>query len=169
MTRLPDTASVLFVVHYVVSRFFSPFHHQGHVMKKLCSLAVTCSLLFSVAAHAQDANLDQARQAATVWLAFSDANDYGQSWEHSADMLKQSIEKAKWQDAMQHVRTPLGTVKQRQIKSAELKKDPPGAPAGDYAIIQYDTDFSNRAHSVETVVPARDKDGNWLVSGYFIR
>jgi hypothetical protein len=45
----------------------------------------------------------------------------------------------------------------------------PGAPAGDYVVIQYATQFANKDKAVETVVPMRTPDGSWKVSGYFIR
>jgi hypothetical protein len=67
------------------------------------------------------------------------------------------------------VRDPLGAVKSRSLKSAAFSHNPPGAPAGDYVMLQYDTQFANKGKAVETVVPMRTPDGSWKVSGYFIR
>lgn len=36
-------------------------------------------------------------------------------------------------------------------------------------VIQYDTNFEHKSGAVETVVPKLEKDGNWRVSGYFIK
>lgn len=44
----------------------------------------------------------------------------------------------------------------------------PGAPDGEYQIIQYRTVFANKAGAVETVVLARVGD-QWEIVGYFIR
>jgi hypothetical protein len=50
---------------------------------------------------------------------------------------------------LKSVRTPLGKVLARTLKSATYMKDPPNAPAGDYVIIQYDTSFENKKDAVE--------------------
>jgi len=60
-------------------------------------------------------------------------------------------------------------VRSRKIASSEVKHSLPGAPEGEYVLIQYDTQFEHQAHAVETVVPMRDQDGNWKVSGYFVK
>jgi hypothetical protein len=67
------------------------------------------------------------------------------------------------------VRTPLGKVVSRKLKSREYTEKMPGAPDGKYVVVQFDTVFANKSSSVETVVPMADPDGSWRVSGYFIR
>ena len=70
---------------------------------------------------------------------------------------------------MQAVRTPLGSLISRQVKTQTYKTELPGAPDGEYVVIQFDTSFENKRSAIETVTPMRDKDGAWRVSGYFIR
>lgn len=45
----------------------------------------------------------------------------------------------------------------------------PGAPDGEYAVIQFETSFANKKSAIETVTPMKDPDGKWRVSGYFIK
>jgi hypothetical protein len=45
----------------------------------------------------------------------------------------------------------------------------PGAPDGDYVVIQFVTSFGNKKSAIETVTPMLEKDGSWRVSGYYIR
>jgi len=45
----------------------------------------------------------------------------------------------------------------------------PGAPDGEYVVVQYQTIFTHKKEAVETVVSAREKDGSWKMSGYFIK
>ncbi|HWN92533.1 MAG TPA: DUF4019 domain-containing protein, partial [Verrucomicrobiae bacterium] len=45
----------------------------------------------------------------------------------------------------------------------------PGAPDGEYVVIQYETAFENKASAVETITPMLDKDGSWRISGYYIK
>jgi Protein of unknown function (DUF4019) len=67
------------------------------------------------------------------------------------------------------VRDPLGKVLSRTLKSATYTTSLPGAPDGEYVVIQYDTSFEHKKSAVETITPMLDKDDHWRVSGYFIK
>jgi hypothetical protein len=45
----------------------------------------------------------------------------------------------------------------------------PGAPDGQYVIIQFETSFENKQNAVETVTPMLDTDSQWRISGYYIK
>lgn len=60
-------------------------------------------------------------------------------------------------------------MKARKVKSATFTRTLPGAPDGEYVVIQFESQFENKAAAIETVTPMRDKDGAWRVSGYYIR
>ena len=83
-------------------------------------------------------------------------------------MFKSAVSVQSWQQASQAVRGPLGAVRSRSDKSATYTKTLPGAPDGQYVIIQFNTTFENKATAVETVTTALDRDGKWRVAGYFI-
>jgi hypothetical protein len=36
-------------------------------------------------------------------------------------------------------------------------------------IVQFDTSFANKKEAVETITPMLDPDGQWKVSGYYIK
>jgi hypothetical protein len=63
----------------------------------------------------------------------------------------------------------LGKLLSRKLKSATYKTTMPGAPDGEYVVIQYDSSFEHKQAAVETVTPMLDKDGKWRVSGYYIK
>ncbi len=107
-------------------------------------------------------------QAAEAWLALVDSGQYDKSYDTAASAFKAQVTAAQWTAAMQQVRAPLGAVKTRTFASAKHIPAPPGAPAGDYALIQYSTAFANKP-SVETITMTKDTDGQWRASGYFIR
>ena len=67
------------------------------------------------------------------------------------------------------VRKPLGELVSRKLKSATFAKSLPGAPDGEYVVLQFDASFENKKEAIETVTPVREKDGKWKVSGYFIK
>ncbi|HEX9125294.1 MAG TPA: DUF4019 domain-containing protein [Methylomirabilota bacterium] len=87
----------------------------------------------------------------------------------SSSGVQSRVTKSEWEKALKTVRAPLGALKARERKSATFTRSLPNAPTGEYVIIQFDTQFENKAGAVETVTPMREKDGSWRVSGYFIK
>ncbi len=133
---------------------------------------VTLTVLLFLAAPTladESAAIGQAQAAATSWLALTDTAKYGSSWDEAAALFKASVTKANWESALTGVRTPLGVVISRKVKSATFTRALPGAPDGEYVVIQFDTQFEKMATAVETVTPMHQKDGSWRVSGYFIK
>ena len=108
-------------------------------------------------------------KAADAWLAVVDQGRYGEGWEAATGFLKNSAGKGFCSDALKAARGPLGAVKSRKVKSAEYRTKVPGAPDGEYVVIQYTTAFENKDSAVETVTPMLDKDNVWRVSGYYVK
>ena len=120
-------------------------------------------------AVAADKPEDAAQTAAESWLRLVDGGDFAASWEQAAKVFKGAVKQADWLQMAGGVRTPLGKLVSRKLKSREYTEKMPGAPDGKYVVIQYDTVFEQKASAVETVIPMADPDGAWRVSGYFIR
>jgi hypothetical protein len=139
-------------------------------MKFICGVIVAGLMLAMLPANAQDSDkVARAESAALAWLALTDAGDFAGSWDHAAGSFEASVSKPEWISAVTNVRPPLGKLISRKLKSAKYSNSLPGAPPGDYVVIQYDSQFEHKAAAVETVVPSMDKDGTWKVSGYFIK
>jgi uncharacterized protein DUF4019 len=132
-------------------------------------MACLISAIVAVGASAADKPEDAAQAAAESWLKLVDTGDYSTSWEQAAKVFKDAVQQADWGKMVGGVRTPLGKLVSRKLKSREYTEKMPGAPDGRYVIIQYDTVFEHKASAVETVIPMADPDGAWRVSGYFIR
>jgi hypothetical protein len=135
--------------------------------KFVSALLVLLSFCAFAAAQAKPEQL--AQTSAESWLALTDSGKYAQSWDEAAQFFKAAITRDKWQDALHAVRDPLGKVVSRKFKSANYTKSLPGAPDGEYVVIQYDTSFEHKQTALETITPMLDKDGKWRVSGYFIK
>ena len=103
------------------------------------------------------------------WLELVDQGSYAKSWEEAAALFKSAVSQADWEKAVRAVRTPLGKVVSRKIKSRYYATSLPGAPDGEHVVIQYDTKFENKANAVETITPMLEKEGMWKVSGYYIK
>jgi hypothetical protein len=110
-----------------------------------------------------------AERAASEWLQLIDAGDARASWRAAASLFKKAVSEEQWSQALAAARSPLGAVVARTLKRAESATQLPGAPDGQYVVIQFDTQFEKKRAAVETVTPMRDTDGQWRVSGYFVR
>ena len=139
-------------------------------MKTLLAISAATLILIGFSASADDGEaVAKAQIAAKSWLALTDGAKYGQSWDDAASAFKGAVTKADWERAIKGVRAPLGAVKTRKVKSAAFTRTLPGAPDGEYVIIQFESQFENKATAIETVTPMHDKDGAWRVSGYYIK
>ena len=138
------------------------------VRRSIVAAIVVACLVGPVAVVAADKAEDAAQAAAESWLKLNDAGDYAGSWDQAAKSLKGAVEQADWVQTSGRVRTPLGKLVSRKLKSREYREKMPGAPHGKYVVIQYDTVFEHKASAVETITPRADPDGAWRVWSYFI-
>jgi len=120
-------------------------------------------------AGSESASVEQARKAADTWLALIDKGDYRTSWIKAADFFKDRVTMDQWMQQVGAVREPLGGVIRRKLKDGKFMTSMPAAPGGKYVVLQYDTSFAHKRAASETVTPMMDKDGEWRVSGYYIR
>jgi hypothetical protein len=140
-------------------------------MKKI--FAIIAWLIVS-AALCQPLLADQSKEesavsAAQAWLALVDAGKYQESWQQAAEFFKNAVSQSQWESSMLAYRKPLGNVLSRELIFKKYTNTLPGAPDGEYVVIQYKTSFENKASAVETVTPMLDTDGIWRVSGYYIK
>ena len=134
----------------------------------MMTVTFICSLIGAIA-MAQDKNIEAAKKGSESWLAVVDKGDYSASYEEAASIFKLAVTKEDWLQKVRAARNPLGKVISRKLKGTQYKTSLPGAPDGEYVVIQYDTSFENKRSAVETITPTLDKDAQWRVSGYFIR
>jgi hypothetical protein len=137
-------------------------------MKAKGIISLVVALLLAGVCVASDEGTAPAEKAAASWLALTDSGSYSQSWEQAAQVFKAAVTKEQWAQALSTARASLGKVVSRKMKSATYTTTLPGAPDGQYVVIQYETSFENKAAAVETVTPMLEKDGQWHVSGYYI-
>ena len=139
-------------------------------MRKFVAFLVLFYAMAVTSAFAQQADkVLQAQRAAQLWLASADAGAYDKTWDEAAAIFQQAVTKADWKTAVTAVRAPLGNLKSRALSSATYADDLPGAPKGDYVVIQYASEFANGGKVVETVTPMLAPDGTWKVAGYYVK
>lgn len=138
----------------------------------LLAITVLLVMIGSGCSHKSGSNPQaekEAVKAAKEWLSLVDEGKYSQSWNEAAQLFKNAVTKEKWEQTIQGLRPSFGKPISREIKSATYKTSLPGAPDGEYVIIQFKTEFEHKASAIETITPMKDKDGAWRASGYYIK
>lgn len=135
------------------------------------TIAATVALsLLIIAPTRGDQELEQqAVTAAKSWLELTDKGEYEKSWDAAAELFKKNVPKNEWSRTVAAGREPMGKLVSRELESAKYSTTLPGAPDGEYVVIQFTTSFENKRSAIETVTPMKDPDGVWRVSGYYIK
>lgn len=110
-----------------------------------------------------------ALEAAETWLQIVDSGEYAKSWDEAAESFRNAMPKDQWVLSVGGVRKQYGNVVSRKLGSKKFTTTLQAAPQGNYLIIQYQTRFEKRTAAIETITPMFDKDGQWRVSGYYIK
>lgn len=122
------------------------------------------ALVTSVAEAAPAAEVGSAQQ----WVQLIDQQRWDDSWTSAGTLFRSQVPKERWASTIKPVREPLGTVISRKLQGSTKTGSLPGAPDGEYQVVQFATSFANKKEAVETVVLAPEAAG-WKVNGYFIR
>ena len=117
----------------------------------------------------ESAKVSQSRESALAWLALIDNDQIEQSWSEASSLFRQAVTAGDWRRALAGARAPLGELLERSFIDATYAESLPGAPDGEYVVMQFEASFAKKASAVETVTTMLDEDGAWRVSGYFIR
>ena len=135
------------------------------VLAMMCMVSLTLSSVVMADPAAEKAAIE----AVDVWLVLIDEEKYAESWEAASDFFKSAVPKEKWVEMLNSFQKPLGKKIACQVKSAEYTTSLPGAPDGEYVVIQYEAQFGKKKSAILTVTPVLEKDGLWKVSGYYIK
>jgi len=145
---------------------------KGKIMTNRISIAIMLVIALTISVTTIKADLTREQNAilnAEKWLSIVDSEKYGDSWGMAAIFFKNSVPKEQWISSMETYRKPLGKMIERKLTSNQYMTNIPGAPDGEYVVIQFKTAFENKTEVIETITPMLDNDGVWRVSGYFIK
>ena len=120
-------------------------------------------------AEDRNASVQQAIKTADAWLKLVDDGKYRESWAQASSIFKEKITAEGWEKMARAARAPLGELLSRKFKLAAYATTLPGAPPGQYVVIEYDASYANNKSVIDKVTPMLDDDGQWRVSGYWIQ
>jgi len=132
------------------------------------STLILLLILLPALGIASEQKKNAAAQEAGKWLALVDGLQYQDSWDRAASLFKLQVTARQWLQAMSAARNPLGNMVSRRLVAANYTTNLPGAPDGEYVVLQFKTEFKNKKNAIETVTPMFDR-GQWRVSGYYVR
>jgi len=134
--------------------------------RRFAAAFAACALV--APALAQDPRTTSAQLAAREWLAYTDALDAVKSRERAGVKFKKAMSLPVWTTALRREREPRGKVERRTMVTTNFKGGIAGQPQGDYALIDFRTQFAKGLGS-ESITLERETDGVWRVVGYVIR
>ena len=138
-------------------------------LRAVLVITVLSSIILTGVLQANEVAEKAATARASAWLSLVDEGNYVESWNQASGFFKAAVTQEQWQQSLRAFRLPLGKMVARKLKSKQYTTTLPGAPHGEYVVIQYETTFENKQSATETVTPMLDKDGIWRVSGYYIK
>ena len=111
---------------------------------------------------------EDAEASAKTWVALIDSQKYEESWTEASSFFRAAVKQQDWAQQVKNVRGGMGSLTTRKPLKTTMAKSLPGAPDGEYAVVQFDTAFKNKAKAVETITMMLE-DGKWKAAGYFIK
>jgi len=111
---------------------------------------------------------EAAEKAATAWLQKLDQKNYAETWQETALLLRNQVPVNQWVKSLSELHQMFGRKQSRFLKAAHYTTNLPGAPDGEYVVLQYNTIFENKKGAIETVTPMLE-NGEWRISGYYIK
>jgi hypothetical protein len=108
---------------------------------------------------------DTAQAAAEKWLTLMETAKYGDAWDASAKVFRDSVPRDQFTSGASSQRSQLGRTLSRTLKSRAAKDSMPNAPKGQYMVVEYVTDYSQEKVT-EIVALTAEAGGAWRVSGY---
>lgn len=143
----------------------TPSDTMGGTQSTTGSSGASGTETMGAAPGSNDAQLRAAIGVAQQWVAFVDQGQYAESWSATGSLFQSNMPQDKWVQTLTGARAPLGTVVSREVAGSEIRASLPGAPAGQYALVSFATNFQNKPDIIETVT-MMDESGQWKVVGY---
>ena len=89
--------------------------------------------------------------SARQWLELVDGQHWQESWNTAGAVFRSHITAEQWATTVQPIRPPMGSVSSRILQTVTKATSLPGAPDGQYEILQFMTSFEKKPAAVETV------------------
>jgi hypothetical protein len=120
------------------------------------------------AADPHTAEEQAAERQALGFLGYLDHGRFADSYAYTGMLIRAQLDRDAYAKQLEKARTGVGALLSRELIDAGYTTTVPGAPEGQYVVLDYGASFANRQQAVETLTLAFAK-GYWRVSGYYIK
>jgi hypothetical protein len=109
-----------------------------------------------------------AERQALGFLGYLDHGRFANSYDYAGMLIRAQLDRDAYAKQLEKARAGVGALLSRELINATYATTLPGAPEGQYVVLNYGASFANRQQAEETVTLAFAK-GYWRVSGYYIK
>lgn len=109
----------------------------------------------------------QVFEAAGNFIHLLDAGKFDETWAILSPALKNNTSEFISTSVIKGTRLGLGTLKEHGPVTMGFTDQMPDAPAGHYAVVEFQSTYSVTTVK-EKVVLREEDDGQWLIAGYFV-
>jgi hypothetical protein len=109
-----------------------------------------------------------AERQALGFLGYLDHGRFADSYAYTGMLIRAQLDRDAYAKQLEKARAGVGALLSRELIDATYTTTVPGAPEGQYVVLDYGASFANRQQAMETVILAFAK-GYWRVSGYYIK
>ena len=107
--------------------------------------------------------------AALEFLQMVDSGRVDNSWQISAEYLRNSIPLTDWKAKLTKMRADYGPIAERKRTAASFTAPADDLPDSEVIILTFDSKFEKQRDATETVTLLLVPDSGWRVVGYFIK
>ena len=122
-----------------------------------------------VADPAHEPQRKAAQAAAEIWIRDVDEGHYAEAWQATGSVFRKAVSQKAQIAAWNKYRKPSGPVARRTLREATYTESLPRAARGKYVLVRFNTTFENHSNAIETIVEQLETDGQWRVTGYWIK
>ena len=108
-----------------------------------------------------------AQREALGFLQYLDQGRYADSYAYTSAIIRSKMDAAQFAQDMKKDRAPTGAKQTRKLLNATYTTSLSGAAPGEYVVLQYNTDFTNKKDAVETLTMSFE-NGYWRVAGWYL-
>jgi hypothetical protein len=110
----------------------------------------------------------KARAAAMEFLRQVDSEQYAESWQEAASLMREKVTQQEWIETLTRSRALSGALVERSEENASYSTSAKDSPEGEYILFTFNSRYQ-RAQSVTEYLTVMLDGDRWRVAGYFIK
>ena len=132
-------------------------------------LACLFIIIFPMISEKPDAEkTEKAREAAMKFLHQIDNEQFAESWQDAAQLMREKVTQQDWVETLTKSRALSGALVERTEENASYSTSAKDSPEGEYILFTFDSQYERAKNVTEYLTVMSEGDG-WRIAGYFIK